>query len=102
METIGTEKLWSFSKTGLRPRTCFNIRKLDACTVENFLDLATKVAYLQYKNPNFVMLFRGQDKDHKRINKKHDSFTSLSPKIFRPSENRRLESEELQQRFDQL
>lgn len=103
MEVIAEERLWSFSERGVGSvRKCFNIRRHSACKVTSFLDLATKVAHLQFKNPNYVMLFRGQGKDHKRMNSKGVQFTSLSPSLFRPDENGNPESWELRRRFDHL
>ena len=67
METIGEQKIWSFSKKGKNasPQTCTSIRKSDAHKVKSFMDLATKVAELQFMNRDYVLLFRGQGTDHK-------------------------------------
>ena len=51
----------------MRVRKCFSIRRYGACNVISFLDLAEKVAHLQFKNPNYVMLFRGQKKITKEL-----------------------------------
>jgi hypothetical protein len=45
------------------------------------MDLATKVAELQFKNRDFVLLFRGQAADHKNL----AGNTSLKPSILRSS-----------------
>lgn len=83
METIATEQLFSFTDAGrLVSRTCFSIRKGQGCRVRDYLDLATKVARLQYKNPNYVMLFRGQKSDHRRTNSSSE-FSTLKPTLFR-------------------
>jgi hypothetical protein len=55
------------------------IRGLEAHYVNNYLELATKVANLQYKNPDYVLLFRGQDDDYKNQSKR----TTLKPSLFR-------------------
>jgi hypothetical protein len=44
------------------------------------MELAKKVASLQFKNPEHVLLFRGQSKDH--LNQKKN--TTLKPSLFRP------------------
>ncbi|OWW00944.1 hypothetical protein ATY81_06820 [Rhizobium sp. R72] len=100
METIAKEQLFSFTDTGrLAKRTCLSIRKGDGCRVSDYLDLATKVAKLQYKNPNYVMLFRGQKSDYRRTTSGSE-FSTLKPTLFRgspaPSEAT------LQQRFAKL
>jgi hypothetical protein len=100
MQTIGEETLWSFSEGGLGlPLKSFDIRRHGACEVRDFVDLATRIAHLQFKNPNYVMLFRGQRSDHKRSNTKRVRFTSLSPRILRPST---IGSAELRERFNRL
>ncbi|HRK20472.1 MAG TPA: FRG domain-containing protein [Fimbriimonadaceae bacterium] len=56
------------------------IRAGRAHRVDSFLELARKIAALQYKNPQYVLLFRGQAKDYK--NQKGNS--SLKPCLLRP------------------
>jgi hypothetical protein len=55
-----------------------NIRIDDGFEVRNYIDLAEKVSAVQYINPNFNFLYRGQSKDYKRLNK-----TTIKPTIFR-------------------
>lgn len=84
METIATEQLFSFTDRGeLTSRTCFSIRRGRGCRVRNYIDLATKVARLQYKNPNYVMLFRGQRSDYKRRTSQGTELSTLKPTLFR-------------------
>jgi hypothetical protein len=84
MDTIGEQKLWSF-----RPGTsaavimrCTEVREGAGLEVESFLDLATRIAELQFQNREHVLLFRGQQFDFK--NSKGNS--SLKPSLFRASD----------------
>jgi hypothetical protein len=56
----------------VRLGTGFNVR--------SYLDLAGRVAELQYRNRNHVLLFRGQSNDWKSVK----GYTTLKPSIFRP------------------
>jgi hypothetical protein len=82
METIGTQKLWSLPDGAAKAetQTCTKVRKGRGYRVNSFLDLATKVAELQFRNRDFVLLFRGQAEDHQ--NAQHN--TTLKPTLFRP------------------
>ena len=82
METIGRAALWSFIGAGTeaRPATNTEIRKHAGYRVETFLELARKVAELQYRNRDHVPLFRGQNADF--LNKEGN--TTLKPSLFRP------------------
>jgi hypothetical protein len=55
------------------------IRKGEGHLVTSFLDLAKKVAELQFRNRDFVLLFRGQQSDYRN----HMGNTSLKPTLFR-------------------
>jgi hypothetical protein len=81
METIGEIKLSSFFDHERKSRnaTCTAIRKGRGHPVASFLDLATKVAELQFMNRDYVLLFRGQTGDYR--NQKGN--TSLKPTLFR-------------------
>lgn len=97
MKMIGSEKLWPI-KVGSRrrtPTTCTLVRKGQAHKVKNFLDLATKVAELQFMNHDYVLLFRGQTSDHKNAQRN----TSLKPSLFRPVGGRNPSASVLQNRF---
>lgn len=83
MRDIGDRKFWSFASEGRAAQPFKNatpIRRGAPCQVASFLDLAKKVAELQFLNPDLVLMFRGQDKDHKNRLKN----TTLKPKMFRP------------------
>jgi len=82
METIGKREIWSYLADGNEPQVATNtqIRKGAGHRVRNYLDLAKKIAALQYKNPQYVFLFRGQGKDYKNQHRN----SSLKPSLFRP------------------
>jgi hypothetical protein len=82
METIARQELWTFcdgkaraQKVGKR-----DFRKAPAHYVRSFLELATKVAELQFRNRDYVLMFRGQNRDHRNLQK----LTTLKPTLFRP------------------
>src|SRR5665213_2725994 len=81
METIGEQKLWSFGSGGKATRvtSCTMVRKAGGHKVRSFMELATKVAELQFMNREFVLLFRGQASDYKNV----QNNTSLKPSLFR-------------------
>lgn len=82
MQTIGTETLYTFVDDNADPvvTTCTKVRESAGHRVESYLELARKIAHLQYKNRNHVLLFRGQSGDHR--NQKNN--TTLKPSLFRP------------------
>lgn len=101
MDIIGNQKIWTFSEssqsiTGL---TCSAIRKGPAHPVRNYVDLATKVAELQFRNRDFVLMFRGQSGDFKN----GSGYTSLKPTLLRASSSNRVPTEAtLNTRFNKL
>ena len=100
MEIIGDQKIWTFlpgSKKAM-PAKCTDIRKGKACIVEDFMDLATKVAELQFMNRDFVLLYRGQNSDYR--NDKSNS--TLKPSLLRPVENTSPTQPVLETRFNTL
>lgn len=100
MRIIGKDQLYSFSDRGeIRERTCISVRKGAGCTVGDFLDLATKVATLQFKNPGQVLVFRGQPNDHKRPNDNYE-ISTLKPNLFRGTPSPGATT--LRRRFDKL
>jgi hypothetical protein len=82
MDTIGESKIWSFLESSVEPAEVTNhaVRSDQGCPVVDFLDLAKKVAQLQFLNRNYVLLFRGQPSEH--TNRQEN--TSLKPRLFRP------------------
>lgn len=100
METIGKQELWSFLHGWPKATTAniTSIRKGPGHRVDSFLELATKVAELQFRNRDHVLVFRGQSKDYR--NKKNN--TSLKPTLFRPLQRGNPTSNTLIQRFTKL
>jgi hypothetical protein len=102
METIGKTTLWSFvdGKAKAQQLTNTEIRSDRGHRVTSFLDLATKVAELQFRNRDVVLLYRGQRGDHRN----RYGNTSLKPRLFRagadPSPNPPVAL--LEERFKQL
>lgn len=82
MNAIGANKLWSFytkqdaAQEITSPTT---VRKATGHLVTSFMHLATRVAELQFLNPDFVLMFRGQNSDYRNTKK----ITTLKPSLFR-------------------
>jgi hypothetical protein len=102
METIGETSLWSFVDGKAKAQQIDNtmVRKGRGHRTRSFLDLATKIAELQFRNRDVVLLFRGQRSDHR--NKSNN--TTLKPSLFRPrpGETRNPGHRTLTDRFDKL
>jgi hypothetical protein len=100
MEIIGGHRLWSFTEReeAARPATCTEVRKGRAREVRSYMDLATKVAELQFLNRDHVLLFRGQNADYK--NDKAE--TSIKPSLFRGNPDPPPHPGELLRRFERL
>lgn len=81
METIGSKQVYSILENGSSPAAVSNtqIRKSLGYEVNSYLELAAAVAQLQFLNPEFMFLFRGQSADYKNREKN----TTLKPGIFR-------------------
>ena len=82
METIGRQEIWSLrdGATKAEQSKYGKVRKGLGHRVESFLELAQKVAELQFRNRDHVLLFWGQAKDHKNV----EDNTTLKPTLFRP------------------
>ena len=82
METVGKSELWSYFDDESKARTADNdaIRRGPGHEVSSYWDLASKLAEIQFRNPNFVLLFRGQSGDY--FNRAGNS--SLKPSLLRP------------------
>lgn len=83
METIGSSELWTFTESSDRPERVesnTDIRKSAGHYVSSYLELARKVSALQFKNSEYVLLYRGQSHDHRN----QQQNTSLKPSLFRP------------------
>jgi hypothetical protein len=82
METIGGKLLSSFLDRIPTAKYVKNgdVRRGFGHQVGSFLELATKVAELQFRNREHVLLFRGQTKDFRNLK----GNTTLKPTLFRP------------------
>jgi hypothetical protein len=101
LETVGEQKVFGFvgGATKIRALSCTAIRKADAHHVRSYVELARKVAELQFMNRDFVLLFRGQNTDHRN----RQNNTSLKPSIFRPPPGQSYATDQvLLQRFTRL
>jgi hypothetical protein len=81
MKTIGDSEILSFLSGSRKVRRASNsdVREDDGHHVSSFVELAGKVAELQFRNWDHVLMFRGQDDDHKN----RARATSLKPSLFR-------------------
>lgn len=101
MDTVGHTSLWTFvpGNEFTETATCGQVRKQKPYPVQNYLDLAQRIAELQFRNKDLVLFFRGQTSDHKN----KGSNTTIKPSILRGSSSREDPSEaELNRRFSEL
>lgn len=102
MRRIEDHKVWGFFDDETKEAKELapdRVRKGFGHTVESYLDLAARIAHLQYHNPDYVLLFRGQGTDYKS----KDGFSLLKASIFRLASERRLPTEEMiEKRFKRL
>jgi hypothetical protein len=113
VEVIAERGLWSFLSSNAagwlvetddpQPVRSFQIRKDPGVIVQSYIDLVQKVATVQYYNPDYVFLFRGQCRDYLR-----GSASTLKPPIFRagkidPPEKQGIPSKsEIKRRYTKL
>ena len=91
------EPVWSFAKKGERTPKQYGITELRQGLggfVNDYQDLVEKIAYLAFKNPEYVLLFRGQANDYRNST----NSTILYPSIFRAAKNY-IKTSELAKRF---
>jgi len=100
METIGSRQLWSLLDKEIKVTATSNtkVRGGAGHQVHSYLELARKVAELQYRNPDYIFFFRGQGRDHKNRLKN----SSLPPTMFRGAIKGGNWSDTLRQRFEKL
>src|SRR5215475_2212995 len=100
METIGKQKIWSFLDRAKDCRITTNtaIRQGRGHKVGSFLELARKIAELQFLNRDYVLLFRGQGHEHRNVK----GNTSVKPTLFRPEGKGNPDRMMLEKRFDIL
>lgn len=83
MDTLGKQVIWSFfdgQKEAQRVENITRLRGEKGHHVRSYLELATKVAELQFRNREHVLMFRGQGSDYRNSKKN----TTLKPSLFRP------------------
>ncbi|MCW3735086.1 FRG domain-containing protein [Burkholderia cenocepacia] len=97
MELINQHKIWSFRGDSPWAEVVRgqDFRKAEAHGVVSYFDLATKVAELQFRNSNHILLFRGQSCDYRNKN----NYTSLKPSLLRGNDGKNPGISELQKRF---
>jgi FRG domain len=100
METIGKQKIWSFlDRSGdCQVTTNTRIREGAGHKVGSFLELAQKIAELQFLNRDHVLLFCGQGGDDRNIK----GNTSVKPTLFRPEGRGNPGPATLERRFEIL
>jgi FRG domain-containing protein len=100
METIGQSALFSYLGTSPHATAVRNtqVRKDRGHFVKSYLELATKVAELQFRNRNHVLMFRGQSRDYRNEQKN----TSLKASLFRGAAKRNPDEATLAGRFETL
>lgn len=81
MKTVGKAEAWNYfdDTSGIRKVSNSTVRGAPGHRVSSYLELAQKVAELQFRNPEHVLLFRGQAVEYK--NQKRN--TTLKPSLFR-------------------
>src|ERR1700760_2642011 len=100
METIGQQKIWSFLdySDDCKITTNTKVREGAGHEVGSFLELARKIAELQFRNRDHVLLFRGQGGDHPNMR----GNTALKPTLLRPKDKGNPTPEMLLERFERL
>lgn len=100
MEKIGTQKIWSYfdSCEPSMPAKNAAIRGGSGHTVKTYFQLAMKIAELQFKNRDYMLLFRGQTKDYRTT--KNNS--TLKPSLFRLEDKKPPTEAILRRRFETL
>lgn len=101
MERIASHNLWSFRDGSMVAVKMSNqeVRHGKGHLVGSYMELTSKVAELQFRNREHVLLFRGQSTDH--VNRAQN--TRLLPSIFHPNKRAgRVHGQELRLRFELL
>lgn len=101
MEKIGEKKIWSYyddcEKVQSVKKTS-EIRGGKGHKVTSYIELAKKIAELQYLNRDHLLMFRGQAKDHKTSKNN----TMMKASIFRNEDGKLPNDEILGKRFKLL
>jgi len=91
-----SEMFWTYlnSSTTLTMTDTETVAASQGIWVNDYADMVRKIATLAFKNPQWLLFFRGQNEDHKA-----GYTSSLLPAIFRNLDN---EKNTLKQRFESL
>jgi hypothetical protein len=101
METIGKQKLSSFlgSSGKAKETSCTLVRNSDAQPVGSYLEMARRVAELQFLHRDFVLMFRGQSSDWRN----KAGSTTLKPTILRANDSKKVPTRnQLTSRYERL
>ncbi|WOH76455.1 FRG domain-containing protein [Bradyrhizobium sp. NDS-1] len=101
METIGSQTIWGLYDRSSVPEAVSNtvVRRGPGHSVKSYVDLAQKIAALQFLNREHVLLFRGQSNDYLT----RSGLTTIKPTIFRSSRTGKIPSQQtLANRFTVL
>src|SRR5579872_4410191 len=100
MEKIGAQEVWSYFGQESEARVAENpeIGAGQGHSVSSYFELARKVAELQFRNRDYVLLFRGQRSDHRTS----QGNTAMHATIFRLEGRSIPRAAILTQRFDRL
>lgn len=81
METVGSQTIWGLYNERPDPEIVSNtvVRRSPGHHVRTYVELAQKVAALQFLNREYVLLFRGQSIDYKTS----AGLSTIKPTIFR-------------------
>src|SRR5438552_3014470 len=100
METINTTEMWSYFDGSSDAQKADNrqVRNGPGHQVNSFLELATKIAELQFLNRDSVLMFRGQTRDYRNTERE----STIKPSLFRPFELNNPGVYNSVERFEQL
>lgn len=89
MNEVSENKIWSYFQSPQREariiKRSTEVRQAAGHEVKSFIELATKVADLQFRNRDLVLMFRGQSGDYSNM----QGNTSLKASLFRPEKGKR-------------
>jgi len=94
-----TRQVWSHRSLSSGKRYYVtDVRGDSACDINDFPSLVRAVAIISFKNPDFALFYRGQDKDYQlRFNK-----TTLRPSIYRNWGSGKTRGRLMKERFENL
>lgn len=101
MDTIGSQTIWGLFDDEADPKAVSNteVRRSSGHLVHSYVNLAQKIAALQFLNREHVLLFRGQTSDFRNSSE----LTTIKPTIFRARASRKVPTREsLAARFSKL